>query len=470
MMYLIVVGLGALVSFGILILFRYRIYTLIKATVGLLNDMLADVSDEEKQKLLVAGLGKVLSNLFLVLLLVGLSISCFLIILYGYAFTQNLSLTDLDFESTAFYLSLAAGSIVPFVPLMMKKSESGYSESARLLHQMILDNQNLGKFLLQLEQNIFLKKVDNEDAPAIIISGLARAGTTALTTQLHELGDFYSLNYANMPFLMAPNLWKKIYNPKGAQKTERSHGDGLEFGLDSIEALEEYFWKSQLNDSFIESDNLKQHQVHEETAITYQNYQKLIRSASDSGSVYLAKNNNMMLRYESIKDHCQNLKVILLIRKPLDHANSLLKQHQRFCKMQREDLFVLEYMDWLGHHEFGLNQKEFRFDGQDPVGSEKESIDYWISVWTNYYTAIKKYLGDNQVTLIPYEDFLEDPKAVFRELKGELGLYLQDKEFDKFVPKKSELPKPTSPQKLEEADQLYNEIVSNHSTIKKGLN
>ena len=98
-MYLIAVGLGALVSFETLILFRNRFYTLIKATVGLLNGMLADVSDEEKQKLLVAGLGKVLSNLFLVLLLVGLSISCFLIILYGYAFTQNLSLTDLDFES-----------------------------------------------------------------------------------------------------------------------------------------------------------------------------------------------------------------------------------------------------------------------------------------------------------------------------------------------------------------------------------
>lgn len=459
-MYWAVAGFAGVVSFGILVLSRNRIYILTRATVGLLNGMLADVSDEEKQKLLIAGLGKVLSNLVLTLLLVSVAVGSLVVILYCYSLILDTPFVELDVSSSSFYLALAAGSVIPFIPLMLKKSSSGYSESARLLHQIILDNQNLGKSLFRFESNSFLKENTDSEPQSLIVSGLARAGTTALTTQLHEIGDFYSLSYANMPFLMAPNLWSKIYKPKDAKKTERSHGDGVEFGLDSVEALEEYFWKSQLSDSFIESDHLVEHQVDETTSEAYKNYQKLVRKASDSGSIYLAKNNNMMLRYESVKNHCKDMNIILLIRKPLDHANSLLKQHQRFCAMQKEDPFVLEYMDWLGHHEFGLNQKEFQFNGQESAGSNKDSIDFWVSVWVNYYSAVRQYLSDEQITLIRYEDFLQDPSKVFQSLKTGLSLPLQERNFEKFIPKPSELPTPKNHKKLDEANRIYEETTS----------
>jgi hypothetical protein len=420
--------------------------------------MLADVSDEEKQKLLIDGLGKVLINLFLVLMIVVVAVMSLLLILYGYSVWQSRPFEQLDLDSGTFYLALAIGSILPFVPLMLKKSQSGYSESARLLHQIILDNQNLGKSLFQFESRFYLRDEKAVEPKAVIVTGLARAGTTALTTQLHEIGDFYSLSYANMPFLMAPNLWQKIYKPKNVQKTERSHGDGVEFGLDSVEALEEYFWKSQLSDAFIEPDHLKQHTVTDDTARAYKNYQKIVRLANDSGSIYLAKNNNMMLRYDSIKAHVKNLNIILLIRSPLEHANSLLKQHLRFSEMQSEDAFILEYMNWLGHHEFGLNQKEFKFGDQKISNLDKTTIDYWLTVWINYYSAVKNHLSDEQINPLCYEDFLANPTNVFEKLSEQMGLSLRTKEFKKFIPRTSKTPAPNDQKLLAKAEDLYEEI------------
>lgn len=459
-MYWTVAGIAGLVSFGILVLSRNRIYILTRATVGLLNAMLANVSDEEKQKLLVAGLGKVLSNLLIVLLFVAVAVGSLVTVLYGYSLLTGIPFNEIDVSSTSFYLALAIGSAIPFIPLMLKKSSSGYSESAKLLHQIILDNQNLGKSLFQLESNRFLKKENGEEPKSVIVSGLARAGTTALTTQLHEIGDFYSLSYANMPFLMAPNLWSKIYKPKDVEKTERSHGDGVEFGLDSVEALEEYFWKSQLNDSFIHEKHLAEHEIDSETALSYLNYQRLVAKANSGGSVYLAKNNNMMLRYGSVKNLCNNLNMILLVRKPLDHANSLLKQHLRFCEMQSEDSFVLEYMNWLGHHEFGLNQKEFKFQDQQLSDSDKNSIDYWLSVWLNYYSAVRSYLNDEQITLVRYEDFLGNPNSVYETLNTKLDLGLQSTEFENFIPKASVPPTVKNEELLAKAERLYQEITA----------
>ena len=77
---------------------------------------------------------------------------------------------------------------------------------------------------------------------------------------------------------------------------------------------------------------------------------------------YLSKNNNFILRYKSIRKLNNCFIMVILFRSPLEHANSLLNQHKKFCKIQKKDPFILEYMNWLGHHEFGLNQKQFSFN------------------------------------------------------------------------------------------------------------
>ena len=93
--------------------------------------------------------------------------------------------------------------------------------------------------------------VEAEQTSAILITGLARAGTTALTRALTERGPFASLDYSNMPVLLAPRLWSRFYKPKKKEDKERAHGDGIKVGLASVEALEEYFFKVATNDRFI---------------------------------------------------------------------------------------------------------------------------------------------------------------------------------------------------------------------------
>ena len=48
-----------------------------------------------------------------------------------------------------------------------------------------------------------------------------------------------------------------------------------------------------------------------------------------------------------------------MVREPISHSISLLNQHLNFLEIQKKDPFVLEYMNSLGHFEFGLNTKPF---------------------------------------------------------------------------------------------------------------
>ena len=92
------------------------------------------------------------------------------------------------------------------------------------------------------------------------------------------------------------------------------------------------------------------------------------------------------------------LKFFFLFRDPINHSHSLLKQHQRFSKFQREDSFILEYMNWLGHHEFGLNLKSFEFPSPKTTNDySSEDINFWLVIWINYYARILEIMNDKNV-------------------------------------------------------------------------
>ena len=103
-----------------------------------------------------------------------------------------------------------------------------------------------------------------------------------------------------------------------------------------------------------------------------------------------------------------------MVREPLAHAASLLEKHQQYCQQQTEDAFVLDYMNWLGHHEFGLNQKVFDFGNELPQG-DKNSIDYWLQVWINYYTQIEQ-INDKQLLLVDYQAYCTSPNDVINAI------------------------------------------------------
>lgn len=116
-----------------------------------------------------------------------------------------------------------------------------------------------------------------------------------------------------------------------------------------------------------------------------------------------------------------------MFRDPLSHARSLLSQHLNFIDLQTKDPFILDYMNLIGHNEFGKNVKPF-FYGTDTndnwhIQISKNSIDYWLTQWINTYQWILNgcVLNYHNVYLICYEDLCKDD-SLYRTICKESGI------------------------------------------------
>jgi uncharacterized membrane protein (Fun14 family) len=334
--YLIVVISSALFCIGVITFLKQPFFKLATSSTSQLNTIInKSLTEDEKDKLLIQTLIKVLGYLLSCLIIL-----CLLIIgatLLPVLYVQLNGNIDVDTSSVYFYSSMIVGSF----SLFFYKKKGDYSYWSKLLHKIVLDNYALGRYLLQKEFNKKPATEQTVNHDFIIITGLARSGTTALTNLIFDEDKFHSIKYSNVPFLLLPNLWKKLYNPKRVKERERAHQDNVLFSETSIEALEEYFFKAQLNDSYIDEHSLIKHSISIELLMKYYKYQNLFKNKNNT--TYFAKNNNFLLRYESIRKLNKRFNVILMFRAPLDHAQSLLRQHRNFVDQQKADDFILSY-------------------------------------------------------------------------------------------------------------------------------
>lgn len=394
---------------------RKQFYGLPKYSLSTLDVMLSPEDDDAKLELMQNRTGRLVGFLLLAVLLIVVAVAIGaapyllapVIGLEGYQNARDLRVI----------VAVSVGASIPFfIPL---KREGGYSELEMLLHRLVLDNYNLGLKLLRREQKTRKKKGPETRPDFVIVSGLARAGTTSLMNALARHESFRSLNYGNMPFLLSPNLWKKLYRPKATEQKERSHKDGIQIGLNSNEALEEYFFKATANDAYITNEGLREYKLETDDYKNYLDYQAVIRQ--DEDKIYLAKNNNFLLRYRSIRQFNSDFLFVLLFRHPLYHAASLREKHLQYGQMQQDDPFVLEYMDWLGHHEFGRHHKPFVFDDSAPSTAPAEDLNYWLEVWINYYQNALK-IDDPQTLFVDYQQFCEQPGKVIQSISLKLNI------------------------------------------------
>ena len=295
---------------------------------------------------------------------------------------------------------------------------SDYSSTEKFLHRFYLSNYFISKASFEIEETLFGNEIKrNPVEQYVFVTGLARSGTTALMRRLYETNEYASLLYNNMPFLLMPNLWK---NRKVSSLHERAHKDGIKVNGNSPEEFDEYFWKVFLKDKYIEN-RLKKHHIPKDVLDKYLIYISLI-CRSQHKRKYLSKNNNNILRIESIAE-IQNNKIIVLYRNPMDHAASLLKLHRQFTSMQMQDSFIIDYFNFLGHHEFGLNHKPFMLSNayyDDLSSYDTTSMNYWLLNWINYYN----YLLENFQTyfiLVSFEDLIYQSQKVFNFICSELG-------------------------------------------------
>lgn len=441
------------ILFSLLILLGKPIFfNLSYTSLGLLNEVLSAEEDDVKASLIQKQAVQVLKQLtYLVFLIVVLLVVFYLPIelfrLYSF---EAVVLEKELFYSWQHWLVFSIGSVIPFLPFKKDSLDFSYSETSKLLHRLVLDNYNVGKWLYQkdLKKN---KKLIKEEF--IIVSGLARSGTTSLMTYLSKQNQLDSLDYSNMPFVLSPNIWRKFYNPGKDKLQQRAHNDGMKIGFSSAEALEEYFFKTQMNDSYIDEKTLRAHEIDYDLYTEYLNYQSLVRK--DEENFYLAKNNNFLLRYASVRALNIKFQFVVMLRKPLEHASSLLKQHRNFSAQQNLDSFTLEYMNWLGHHEFGLNQKTFLFDGNKVVG-DKNKIDYWLKVWINYYNYLLS-IDLKEITLISYDLYCRHPEKHIQYILNKFKIEYEVNDIKSFSPSKVKSFDGTQ-SLLEEANKVYDEL------------
>jgi hypothetical protein len=238
--------------------------------------------------------------------------------------------------------------------------------------------------MFEIEKSVFLKKSKNEVKNPVFVTGLARAGTTILLEAIHASGKFSSLSYSDMPFLMAPNLWKKISKrDESQQKIERAHGDGIMVDTNSPEAFEEAFWQT-----FTQQDGEDQ----------FENYVRLILHSYQRNR-YLSKNNQNVKRIDILQKVLPSSKILIVFKDPINHASSLLKQHIEFSKAQQEDSFIKDYMDWIKHSEFGLSYQPITSENLRHVNPD--CIDHWLEQWYLIYDKlIKAYKGNYNVVFV----------------------------------------------------------------------
>jgi hypothetical protein len=307
---------------------------------------------------------------------------------------------------------------------------SDYNYGARLLHRIVLGSPTLTELSFDIECAVHGsgRGPVQSDERHVFVSGLARSGTTALMRCFYETGLFASLTYADMPFILAPNLWSSLsFAPKHTELKERAHKDGILVNVESPEALDEVFWKVFLHDNYILPDRLILHDSPEPVLAQYDRYLHLVIRKNDQGRPlrYLSKNNNNILRFRALLSRFPRATIIIPFREPLQHALSLLAQHRHFIRLQSDDPFILEYMNWIGHHEFGSNHKLFDLQNaavmQRMAQFDKSNINYWLLTWLNYYSYALAQFATNCLWF-SHETFCQAPTRSIQQLFEHIGL------------------------------------------------
>jgi hypothetical protein len=269
-----------------------------------------------------------------------------------------------------------------------------YNYAQKILHKLILSNGFVNKALFEIEKIFFLpsniKQITNNKH--IFITSLPRSGTTAILNFIYENDKYGSLTYGDMPFVMSPNLYSKFKIHEKLKNKERMHKDGLFFNLATPEAFDEIFFSlyKNVNTKLLQNDFLK--------------YISLILKYSNKDH-YLSKNNYNYKRINLIKNIFPSSIFISPFRNPLQHAISLLNQHNNFKNLQNADKFVLDYMNFLKHYEFGNNHRPWF---KSIKYHDLNSINYWLEQWFLFYSNLIENNKHTFIKFISYEKLCSD--------------------------------------------------------------
>ena len=317
---------------------------------------------------------------------------------------------------------------------------NNYTIIQKWLHYIVLSSQTVRETTFDLG-NLFNRPYEFEDNH-VFITGLARSGTTALLNALNNSNELASLSYKDMPFILAPGLWSRISRSKKSYiLTERAHGDGIKISSDSPEAFEEVFWKTF------------KHVNQKEIEISFKEFVSQI-IFKEGKERYLSKNNQNIKRIILLDKIFPNSKKLVPFRDPLQQAFSLLTQHKNFVNLAKSDRFVSNYMEWVGHTEFGPKYLEIENSGLS--FNDPNDINHWLAQWLTVYGIAKRFIEDKENTkFVCYQKLCADAKS-WDNIQN--FIKVENKKPISFKESIKKFSLPIDKKLLDSCDELYNNI------------
>jgi len=310
-----------------------------------------------------------------------------------------------------------------------------YSALDRAVHNLAMGQLETQKLLSRLEDKGFDKAhADIEAADPVFITSLPRAGTTLLLELVAGAPEFVSHTYRDMPFLLCPLTWDRMSRRfrRQADARERAHGDGMLVGYDSVEAFEEVLWRAFWPEHF-EPARIRPWTAEERdeddafAAFLRQHMRKMVglgrlRAGSAAPRRYVSKNNANISRIAWLERHFPDATILIPFRQPDGHIASLARQHARFLKAHDENAFALQYMQSIGHFEFGRALRPIDFNGWLTKASnlERGTPDFWAEYWIAAFEAVLQTAGP-RCLFLSYDRLCSAPEAGLRALEERLG-------------------------------------------------
>ena len=241
----------------------------------------------------------------------------------------------------------------------------------------------------------------------VCIVGIARSGTTALYSLLQQIMlDVHQ----EVEFIYEPFLWdRNVFNGRYNEVSNRFN---------------------YLNSVSIEG--IYQHQklplfIDDPSEYADNHYLKSIFCSDDHKTNLLAKVIRANGRLSLFQRICPELKIIYILRNPLDSVNSILSLFSYYGGEFHHDDYP-RFIKGLRHH-FGLNYTAETFSNQ--IGKE---LLYWYYMNKFALQTISQF--NNEPLIISYENYLSNPDLILHSIcdylhypqKDEYKLWLRRKD------------------------------------------
>lgn len=319
----------------------------------------------------------------------------------------------------------------------MAKPLNDYSTLDRLLHRLAFSHASVQLAAADCEAAVMGAAFRRLPAARpIFVTSLPRAGTTVILSALSRLPQLGTHRYRDMPFVMAPLLWSRLSRrmQKDSALRERAHGDGIRINADSPEAFEEVIWRAFWPGKY-RSDGIELWTGRDANdgadAFLRDHFRKIVALRCGEHAAqgrYLSKNNGNVARVEYLARAMPDAAILVPLRRPLDHAASLLLQHRNFLDLHRRDAFAARYMADIGHFEFGALHRPILFPGfaEARRGLAPDGIDYWLAYWI----AAFRYLLSQRAHLsfLSYDELCAGGAPAIAGLCRRLGVDAQGRE------------------------------------------